>query len=277
MTKARKYGIPFPGKCGTHNSITDVIGVKVGHTTLIDGEGRLIVGTGPIRTGVTCILPRGDETMAIPVYGAYYSLNGNGEMTGCHWIKESGFVSGPIMITNTHSVGAVHEATIAYIVEKTGGELWSLPVVAETWDGFLNDINGFHVRREHVFSAIQSASDGDVVEGNVGGGTGMICHQFKGGIGTSSRIINIEQNEYTVGVLVQANYGYRESLTIAGIPIGEFITDRLPTKSSPDQGSIIVIVATDAPLLPHQLDRLVRRVPLGIAKVGGFGGNSSGD
>ena len=283
--RARDLGIPFPGTPGPLNAITDVDGVTVGHTTLISGDGELNVGSGPIRTGVTVIHPRGKRYD--PVFSGWYALNGNGEMTGTAWVEESGFLEGPVVITNTHSVGVARDATIEW---QYANELfdplpdapdvfWSLPVVAETYDGGLNDINGFHVTREHVFSALESAKPGPVAEGNVGGGTGMICHQFKGGIGTSSRVVRIADQEYTLGILVQANYGLRETLTIAGVPLGDELSDLMPEFRRTDQetGSIIVVVATDAPLLPHQLKRIARRVPLGIAKLGGYASNGSGD
>jgi L-aminopeptidase/D-esterase-like protein len=284
--RARDLNIPFQGKTGRYNSITDVEGVTVGHTTIIEGNGQLHVGRGPVRTGVTAILPRG--RINDPVFAGWSSLNGNGEMTGTTWVEESGFLSGPIMITNTHSVGVVHDAVIEWIHKQRSldgsysGNPWSLPVVAETYDGFLNDINGFHVKKEHAFKAIETSSPGPIAEGNIGGGTGMICHKFKGGIGTSSRAVNIGKQEYVVGVLVQANYGLRPLLAIAGAPIGQEITDLMPeehpTQEPPsEQGSIIVVIATDVPLLPHQLKRFARRASLGVAKVGGVGGNGSGD
>ncbi|MCY3413233.1 MAG: P1 family peptidase [Candidatus Heimdallarchaeota archaeon] len=272
--KAREHGIRFKGQTGKYNAITDVMGIEVGHSTIISGDGPLKVGMGPIRTGVTAILPRGKNILT-PVFAAYHSLNGNGEMTGTHWIKESGFLGGPIMITNTHSVGAVHEATIRYMITKgMSDDSWSLPCVAETWDGYLNDINGFHIREENVFEALDNAQSGHVDEGNIGGGTGMICHEYKGGIGTSSRLVKIDKEEFVVGILVQANYGYRKHLRIEGINVGEIFSS---SEQRSEQGSIIIILATDAPLLPHQLDRLVRRIPLGLSRVGGYGGNSSGD
>jgi L-aminopeptidase/D-esterase-like protein len=283
--RARKLGVPFPGKPGALNAITDVAGVTVGHTTLVAGDGALDVGKGPVRTGVTAIHPRGKTYD--PVFAGWYALNGNGEMTGTTWIEESGFLEGPVVLTNTHSVGVARDATIEWqyknsLFDPLPNEpdvFWSLPVVAETYDGCLNDINGFHVTREHVFAALENTSAGSVDEGNVGGGTGMICHQFKGGIGTASRQVEIMAGNYTVGVLVQANYGTRETLTIAGVPVGETLTDLMPEfrASDRDTGSIIVVVATDAPLLPHQLKRIARRVPMGIGKVGGYGGNNSGD
>lgn len=284
-SRARDLGIPFEGFPGSLNAITDVQGVEVGHATLLSGEGRLRVGKGPVRTGVTAILPRGNRHD--PVFAGWYSLNGNGEMTGTTWVEESGFLEGPVMLTNTHSVGVVRDAVVAWTYERCPYDpvfadvFWSLPVVAETYDGGLNDINGFHVRQEHVFDALDRAATGPVTEGNVGGGTGMICHEFKGGVGTASRKLEGEKGGYTIGILVQANYGNRHNLTVAGIPVGREIADLKPIFRSHDRGpegsSIIVVVATDAPLLPHQLKRLARRVPLGIARVGGMGANGSGD
>jgi D-aminopeptidase len=283
--RARDLGIPFEGQTGPLNAITDVAGVTVGQVTLISGDGPLQTGTGPVRTGVTAVLPRGKTYD--PVFAGWYSLNGNGEMTGTTWVEESGFLEGPVMITNTHSVGVVRDAVIAWqhenqFYEELPGEpgvFWSLPVVAETYDGWLNDINGFHVKPEHAFEALNQASDGPVAEGGVGGGTGMICHNFKGGIGTSSRVVTVLSENYTLGVLVQANYGIRDTLTIAGVPVGKEITDLMPTEGAPqdDLGSIIVIVATDAPLLPAQLKRIARRVPMGLARVGSYASNGSGD
>ena len=242
-------------------------------------------GKGPVRTGVTAILPRGDKSLDDPSFAGWYSLNGNGEMTGTTWVEESGFLEGPVMITNTHSVGIVRDAVISWRVSQdaadASGYWWSLPVVAETWDGLLNDINGFHIKEDHAHNAIRNARGGPVTEGNVGGGTGMVCHSFKGGIGTSSRIVTIEKTKYTLGVLVQANYGDRKNLTIAGVPVGKEITDLMPRDSYEQEhegdGSIIVIVATDAPLVAHQLKRLARRVPMGVGKVGGYGHDGSGD
>lgn len=283
--RARDIGIPFPGTPGPLNAITDVAGVTVGHTTLISGEGPLKVGVGPVRTGVTAIHPRGKTYD--PVFSGWYALNGNGEMTGTTWVEESGFLEGPVVITNTHSVGVARDATIEWqyandLFDPIPDEpdiFWSLPVVAETYDGDLNDINGFHVTKQHVFDALESASSGPVAEGNVGGGTGMICHQFKCGIGTASRRTVVDGKTYTVGVLVQANYGSRSTFTIAGVPMGAEFPDLDPLFRHTDQetGSIIVVVATDAPLLPHQLKRLARRVPLGIARLGGYASNGSGD
>jgi len=280
--RARDLGIPFDGNPGPLNAITDVKGVAVGHTTLIVGEGKLIVGKGPVRTGVTAVLPQGKEFRG-RVFGAWYSMNGNGEMTGTAWLEESGCLGTPVLITNTHSVGVVRDAVIEWNIRRGLGEGYtgdaSLPLVAETYDGFLNDINGFHVKKDHVFRALESATAGPVAEGNVGGGTGMRTHGFKAGIGTSSRVLDSKDGSYTVGVLVQANYGARDLLRVAGVPVGKEISDLAPVRGEKKdgQGSIIVVVATDAPLLPHQLKRLVRRVSLGIGIVGGRGENSSGD
>jgi D-aminopeptidase len=276
--RARDLGIPFDGVPGPLNAITDVAGVEVGQVTLISGEGKLITGKGPVRTGVTAVIPRGRNSTD-QVFGAWFTLNGNGEMTGTTWVEESGFLEGPIMITNTHSVGTVRDAVIAWQMKKQGNTFqpWSLPIVAETWDGWLNDINGFHVKPEHVAQALDQARSGPVEEGNTGGGTGMVVHQFKGGTGTSSRTFDAGGSRYTVGVLVQANYGSRDGLTIAGVPVGRELRDLTPKSGPADTGSIIVVVATDAPLLPHQLKRVVKRAALGIAKNGGIGGNSSGD
>jgi L-aminopeptidase/D-esterase-like protein len=273
--RARGLGVPFEGTPGALNAITDVKGVEVGVTTLVQGSGPLTVGQGPVRTGVTAILPRGKASRE-PVMAGWFSMNGNGEMTGTTWIKEGGFMEGPVFITNTHSVGAVHEAAVAWSV-KPGAkpQPWSLPVVAETWDGTLNDIDGFHVKREHVFAALDGAAPGRVPEGNVGGGTGMICYQFKCGTGTASRVT---PQGHTVGVLVQANMGLRHELRVAGVPVGQEVP--LPGKPPGDdqeQGSIIIIVATDAPLVPHQLERVARRAALGLARTGATSGNGSGD
>ena len=283
--RARDLGVPFDGNPGPLNAITDVSGVTVGHTTLISGEGKLQIGKGPVRTGVTAILPRGTKTMSDPVFAGWWSLNGNGEMTGTTWVEESGFLEGPVMITNTHSVGVVRDAVIQWRVNHgqpdPTGYWWSLPVVAETWDGWLNDINGFHVKPEDVFHAIDSAHDGPVEEGNVGGGTGMICNEFKGGIGTSSRRFEIKGVSYTLGVLVQCNYGRRQNLRVAGVPVGEEIPEDPAYASASfgdvERGSIIVVVATDAPLVAHQLKRLARRVSLGLGRDGSTSGNGSGD
>jgi D-aminopeptidase len=275
--RARDLGVPFEGTPGRLNAITDVKGVEVGYTTLISGDGKTAV-----RTGVTAILPQGKDFNG-RVFAAWHTLNGNGEMTGTTWVEESGGLGSPIVITNTHSVGIVRDAVIEWALKKTSGSGYSgdlsLPVVAETYDGFLNDINGFHVRKEHVFQTLNSAKTGFVAEGNVGGGTGMVAHGFKGGTGTASRVLEARFGGYTVGVMVQANYGARPLFTVAGVPVGKEITDLRPTPGarSQGQGSIIVIVGTDAPLLPHQLKRIVQRVSLGIGNVGGRGENSSGD
>jgi L-aminopeptidase/D-esterase-like protein len=272
--RARDLGVPFDGKPGPLNAITDVAGVEVGHTTLISGEGPLVAGQGPVRTGVTAIFPRGKVNHA-PVFAGWFSLNGNGEMTGTAWLDEAGVLDGPVALTNTHSVGVVRDAIIQWQVKKgrAGGEVWwSLPVVAETWDGWLNDINGFHIKPEHVFAALDSAKGGPVAEGSVGGGTGMVCHEFKGGIGTASRVTGAG---YTVGVLVQANYGLRGQLRIAGAPVGQEIPEGKIRKD--ETGSILVIIATDAPVLPHQLKRLARRPSLALGRMGSVSGDGSGD
>jgi D-aminopeptidase len=281
--RARDLGIPFEGTPGTFNSITDLPGVEVGYTTLISGEGKLEVGKGPVRTGVTAILPRGHASLNDPVYAGFFSLNGNGEMTGTAWIDESGFLEGPIIITNTHSVGVARDAVIAWRVkhgaaDKTG-YWWSLPVVAETWDGWLNDINGFHVKPEDVWHALDSAHGGQLEEGSVGGGTGMICYEFKGGNGTASRKVEMKDEtgalrSFIVGVFLQANFGRRPQLVVAGVPIGKEIPGEVYKEES---GSCIAVVATDAPLLPNQLKRLARRVSLGLARTGAISGNGSGD
>ena len=299
--RERDLNLPIGGTPGPLDAITDVAGVEVGQTTLISGSGKLVVGTGPVRTGVTVIHPRG-KGHPEPVFAAWFTLNGNGEMTGTTWIQESGLLEGPVAVTNTHSVGVVRDAIIRWEVgQKNVLQPWWLPVVAETYDGGLNDINGFHVKPEHVLAALDRAAGGLPQEGAVGGGTGMVCHGFKGGIGTASRKLSVQDGGYTVGVLVQCNYGLRRDLRIAGVPVGEEIpdlvgcianTDPLPAGSSrphcdenrrgaagdqPEQGSIIVVVATDAPLLPHQLKRIATRVSIGVGRQGGFGGNSSGD
>ena len=282
--RARDIGIPFEGTPGKFNAITDVAGVEVGYTTLIDGEGALKVGEGPVRTGVTAILPRGHASLNDPVYAGFFSLNGNGEMTGTAWLEESGFLEGPIIITNTHSVGVARDAVIAWRIkhgaaDKTG-YWWSLPVVAETWDGWLNDINGFHVKAQDVAHALDTAHGGAIEEGSVGGGTGMICYEFKGGTGTASRKIDIRVSKgasprsFVVGVFLQANFGRRPQLTIAGVPVGREIPGEVYKEES---GSCIAVVATDAPLLPNQLKRLARRVSLGLARTGTVSGNGSGD
>jgi len=301
--RTRDLGISplIGGTPGAIDAITDVAGVEVGHTTLISGNGKLVVGQGPVRTGVTVIHPRG-KANADPVMGAWFTLNGNGEMTGTTWLQESGFLEGPIAITNTHSVGVVRDAILQWQVHRPGLQPWGLPVVAETFDGFLNDINGFHVKPEHVLAALDGARGGPVTEGAVGGGTGMVCHGFKGGIGTASRRVQTTGRTYTVGVLVQCNYGQRRELRVAGVPVGEEIQDLTRCIASDDpsikpniprcsnatrgshqdveddgSGSIIIVIATDAPLLPHQLKRLVTRAALGVGRMGGKGENGSGD
>ena len=300
--RARDVGVPFDGTPGTLNAITDVGGVEVGHVTLISGEGKLVVGKGPVRTGVTVVHPRG-RTSTDPVFASWFSLNGNGEMTGTAWVEESGFLEGPVAITNTHSVGVVRDAVIEWMVRRPSAQPWALPMVAETFDGPLNDVNGFHVRREHAFNALDAARTGGVAEGSVGGGTGMRCFGFKGGIGTSSRRLAVTSGGYTVGVLVQCNAGRRAELRVAGVPVGREISDLTlcvtapvtgsglasglgvcdATASAPvderreGMGSIIVVVATDAPLMPQQLRRLAVRAALGVGVAGGRGENSSGD
>ena len=282
--RARDIGIPFDGTPGKFNAITDVKGVEVGYSTIISGTGKNIRGKGPVRTGVTAILPRGRNNN--PVYANWYTLNGNGEMTGTTWVTESGFLEGPVMITNTNSVGTVRDAVLKWFVKKGWykEDFWyTYPVVAETYDGFLNDIYGFHVKESNAFEALDSAKSGLIKEGNVGGGTGMMCLGFKGGSGSSSRIIKIKDSTYAVGVFVQSNFGSKRNLTIAGVPVGRELRDTLnnefkaPPSYQPGDGSIIVVVATDAPLLPHQLKRIAQRVSLGIGIVGGQGTNGSGD
>jgi D-aminopeptidase len=297
--RARDLGIVIGhGRPGPNNAITDVVGVRVGHTTLIAGDGPLVTGTGPVRTGVTVVVPHDGDPWTEPVFAGCHRLNGNGELTGLEWIRESGQLGGVIGLTNTHSVGVVHDALIAQeVTASNGAPFWSLPVVGETWDGTLNDANGFHVRPEHVAAAVAAASAGPVAEGAVGGGTGMVCHEFKGGIGTASRVTPDDAGGWTVGVLVQANYGRRELLRIDGVPIGEAIpTSDIPSpydqsdaadaaraalgprdRPRGESGSIIILVATDAPLLPHQCDRLAQRAGLGLARMGGTGGHYSGD
>ena len=310
--RARDLGIPIGGTPGRHDGITDVAGVEVGHATLVSGSGRLVVGKGPVRTGVTAIFPRG-RAGSDSVFAGWFTLNGNGEMTGTTWVEESGRLDGPILLTNTHSVGVVRDATIDWMRRHRPGFLFALPVVAETWDGVLNDANGFHVRPEHVFAALDGATAGPVREGSVGGGTGMTCHGFKGGIGTASRVLPAAAGGYTVGVLVQCNYGQRRLLRVAGVPVGEEIRDltrciegttvparewlrALPrcdgrasrggaddaasaagSRLAEGAGSIIVVVATDAPLLPHQLKRVAKRASLGVGRTGGLGEDASGD
>src|SRR6266540_5362301 len=284
QTRARNLGIPFEGTPEEFNAITDVAGVEVGYTTLITGEGKLEVGKGPVRTWVTGVIPRGHDSLNDPVYAGFFSLNGNGEMTGTPWVEESGFLEGPIIITNTHSVGVARDAVIAWRIKRGAadktGYWWSLPVVAETWDGWLNDINGFHVKAEDVWHALDSAHGGALEEGSLGGGTGMICYEFKGGNGTASRKVDLKQDKnaparsFIVGVFVQANCGRRPQLTIAGVPVGKEIPGQVYKEEA---GSIIIVVATDAPLLPNQLKRLARRASLGLARTGSVSGNGSGD
>ena len=281
MTRARDLGIPFDGLPGPWNAITDVRGVEVGYATLVAGSGALRVGEGPVRTGVTAIHPRGKASHE-PVFAGWFPLNGNGEMTGTAWVEESGFLEGPICLTNTHSVGLVRDAVVGWQA-RTGKiyQPWSNPVVAETYDGCLNDINGFHVKEAHVLHALETAGSGPLAEGNVGGGTGMICFGFKGGTGTASRRVVSDDTTYVVGVLVQANFGVLIQLQIAGVPVGKAILGIAPIPRGSDadseRGSIVVVLATDAPLLPHQLKRLAKRAALGIARTGGMAGNSSGD
>lgn len=288
VVRAADLGIRIgTGRPGPHNAITDVAGVRVGHTTLIAGDGPLVVGSGPVRTGVTVVVP-GDDVGRAQYFAGCHRLNGNGELTGLEWIRESGLLTSPIALTNTHSVGVVRDALVAAEVRSRPREeaFWSLPVVGETWDGMLNDVNGFHVRAEHLFAALDGARPGPVAEGGVGGGTGMICHEFKGGIGTASRVVADAAGGWTVGVLVQANYGERARLTVDGVPVGrEIPTSEVPAPEAPPgevtlpagSGSIIAVVATDAPLLPHQCRRLAQRAGLGVARVGGVGAHSSGD
>jgi D-aminopeptidase len=287
--RGRDLGVPFDGNPGPLNAITDVAGVQVGVITLIRGDGPLKVGEGPVRTGVTTIFPRGAKNLD-PVYAGWFSLNGNGEMTGTTWVEESGFLEGPVALTNTHSVGTVRDSVIAWgLTHGAMHQDWALPVVAETWDGWLNDINGFHVKPTDVFAALDSAKGGAVAEGNTGGGTGMVCYGFKGGTGTASRVVDKADGGYTVGVLVQCNCGRRPQLTIAGVPVGKEISQDVPdtglapsslppgSESRGDVGSIIIVIATDAPLLPNQLKRLARRASLGLARTGSVSGNGSGD
>ena len=278
--RARELGLPFPGQTGPFNAITDVPGIEVGYCTRIEGTGPLVPGKGPVRSGVTAILPRGRLSEPQPVWAGMYALNGNGEMTGTHWIRDGGYFVGPVCITNTHSVGMVHHAATKWIIQNYAGRwesehLWAMPVVAETYDGVLNDINGQHITEENALFAINAATSGPVAEGNVGGGTGMICYEFKGGTGTSSRVIEFDGKAHVVAALVQANHGLRPWLTVLGRPVGQQMTeDRL---LADEQGSIIVILATDLPMLPHQLQRLAKRAAIGIGRGGTPGGNNSGD
>jgi len=286
--RARELGIEIGVlPSGPNDAITDVAGVRVGHSTIIRGDGPLVVGEGPVRTGVTVVCPREGSARDEPVFAGCHRFNGNGEMTGLEWIREAGALTTPVGITNTHSVGVVRDALIAAEMEERSGndEYWSLPVVAETYDGTLNDINGQHVGPEHVREALQNAAAGPVIEGSVGGGTGMICHEFKGGIGAASRRVPDEEGGWTVGALVQANYGSRSTLRVDGLPVGRVLTkERVPspfdeeeTGQLPGTGSIIVILATDAPLLPIQCDRLVQRATVGLARMGGGLDDGSGD
>jgi D-aminopeptidase len=299
--RARDLGIVVGrGRPGPANAITDVPGLRVGHATIVRGDGPLVVGEGPVRTGVTMIVPHDGNVFTEPLFAGSHTLNGNGELTGLEWIREAGLLTGPIGITNTHSVGVVRDGIIRHAVRQLpfGTSYWALPVVGETWDGLLSDIDGFHVRADHVDQPLASAVDGRVTDGAVGGGTGMVCHEFKGGIGTASRVVEAASGGFTVGVLAQANYGRRDWLRIDGVPVGEAIPvsevpspypldsgDDGPTAAAaaataplpPGSGSIIVIIATDAPLLPHQCARLAQRAGLGIARMGGTGSPSSGD
>ena len=276
--RARDLGVPFEGTPGEFNAITDVRGVEVGQTTLIEGEGKLVVGKGPVRTGVTAILPLGKNNCNTAVPAAVFSFNGNGEMTGSAWVEESGFLEGPVLFTNTHSVGVVRDAVVEWGTKKfPDTSNFSLPVVGETWDGQLNDINGFHVKKEDVFSALNGATSAAVVEGNVGGGTGMRAFGFKAGIGTASRILATGDNGLRVGVLVQANFGRRENLMVSGVPVGREIGELQPHLEPEREGSILVVIATDAPLMPHQLKRVAKRAALGVARTGAVSTNSSGD
>ena len=274
--RARDLGIFFEGHPGRNNAITDVVGVAVGHATIVRGQGRLVVGRGPVRTGVTAILPRGSRD-ASPLFAGYFSLNGNGEMTGSAWIEESGLLSSPIMVTNTHSVGVVRDAVIQWQIKgKRRLQPWSLPVVAETWDGYLNDTDGFHVKPHHAWQALEAARGGLVAEGNVGGGTGMIGYGWKGGIGTASRKLARKEGGYTLGVLVQLNCGLAHELMVDGVAVGKHLRPAVAARDR-DLGSIIIIAATDAPLLPHQLKRVARRLSMGLARTGSVSGNGSGD
>ena len=282
--RAREAGVVLGAlPPGEHNAITDVAGVRVGHTTLVRGDGPLVRGEGPVRTGVTVVVPHDGDVWSEPLFAAYHRLNGSGEMTGTHWLDEAGMLLSPIGLTNTHSLGVVRDALVDLEVrQRPGQEAWALPVVAETWDGVLNDIDGFHVTAEHTRAAYEAAASGPVAEGSVGGGTGMVCHEFKGGIGTSSRVLPAAQGGFTVGVLVQANHGRRERLTVDGVPVGRMLgTDVVPPPAAPSyqpgSGSIIVVVATDAPLLPVQCRRLAQRASFGVARTGGVGENGSGD
>ncbi len=279
--RARDLGLEFPGQPGACNALTDVPGVRVGYSTLVSGEGPLVVGEGPVRTGVTAILPRGHEPQPAPVFAGSYALNGNGEMTGTHWIRDGGYFLGPVCLTNTHSVGVAHHASVRWMLDTYRADfhdrhLWAMPVIAETYDGVLNDINGQHVNESHVRAALDGARGGRIAEGNVGGGTGMVAFEFKGGTGTASRQLVIDGETYTIAALVQANYGIRPWFSVLGVPVGQHLTaDRL--LSEQELGSIIVVLATDAPMLPHQLQRVAKRGAIGIGRCGSPGGNNSGD
>jgi D-aminopeptidase len=280
VMRARDIGVPFEGTPGDLNAITDVRGVEVGQTTLVEGEGKLVVGQGPVRTGVTAVLPLGKENSNTPVPAAVYSFNGNGEMTGAAWVEESGFLEGPVLMTNTHSVGVTRDAVVEWGTKKfPDTSNFSLPVVAETWDGELNDINGFHIKKEDVFAALDHAAIGAVEEGDVGGGTGNRAFGFKAGIGTASRIVTIGDDHFCLGVLVQANFARRDNLIVAGVPVGREIGDLQPVihREFEKEGSILIVIATDAPLLPPQLKRVAKRAALGVARTGGVSTNSSGD
>jgi D-aminopeptidase len=282
--RARDLGVPFDGTPGPHNAITDVPGVEVGYETIVRGDGELRVGEGPVRTGVTAVLPRGKDGVGRACAAGWYSLNGNGELTGTTWIEEAGALNMPVLITNTHSVGSAHQGAVNWTVRHHPrvANQWMLPVVGETWDGYLNDINGTHVTPEHAIAALDSAHGGMIEEGVVGGGTGMTCYEFKGGTGTASRRVQFGEHEHTVGVLLQANFGRRDDLTVAGVRAGRELDVPNPEGESdwfapPGSGSVIVIVATDAPMLPGQCKALARRVPLGLARTGTTGSHFSGD
>jgi D-aminopeptidase len=282
--RARDLGLPFEGTPGAYNAITDIKGVEVGFTTLIEGEGPVQVGKGPIRTGVTAVLPRGKRERPSPIWAGHFNLNGNGEMTGTHWINEAGYFIGPICITNTHSVGIAHHAVVGWMIDQyksyfQDDHAWAMPVVAETYDGLTNDICGRHLQEEHVLAALQSAASGFVAEGNVGGGTGMMTYEFKGGTGTASRMVAIGSSEYAVGVLVQSNFGARRDLKILGVPVGRHMPENAVYSkiNARETGSIIVIIGTDIPMLPIQLRRVAKRAAIGIGRTGTPGGNYSGD
>ena len=284
MTRARDLGIPFDGTPGPFNAITDIPGVEVGMTTIVKGEGPLVIGEGPIRTGVTAILPRGKDNRPRPVWAGHFNLNGNGEMTGTHWINEAGYFLGPVCITNTHSVGMVHHAAVGWMTDTYASHFvedhgWAMPVVAETYDGLANDIVGRHVTEAHARAAMDSATSGPVAEGNTGGGAGMATYEFKGGTGTSSRQIALGGQSFTVGALVQSNFGSRHNLMIRGVPVGREWPEDAPLSAAEAQetGSIIVVIGTDIPLLPNQLKRLAKRGAIGIGRTGSPGGHYSGD